>query len=205
MARSKSSARWLKEHFDDPYVKKAQAEGYRGRAAYKLLELQQKYKILKPGDTVVDLGAAPGSWCQVTHTIIGLKGKIIALDLLPMDALPGTTTITGDFSSDEVYQQLLNLLGDAPVDVVLCDIAPNMSGMKSVDQPRGMYLLELALDFALKALKSGGHFVSKGFQGAGFDEFAKNLRQHFKNVYFVKPEASRDRSAEIYLVCLNKK
>lgn len=205
MARTKSSARWLKEHFDDMYVKKAKLEGYRGRAAYKLLELQKKYRILKSGDTVVDLGAAPGSWCQVAHTIIGLKGKIIALDLLPMDSLPCTTVITGDFSSDEIYAQLLGLLGDQPVDVVLCDIAPNMSGMKSVDQPRGMYLLELALEFVLRSLKTDGHFVTKGFQGTGFDEFAKNLRNHFKQVHFVKPEASRDRSAEIYLVCLHNK
>lgn len=205
MARSKSSARWLKEHFDDPYVKQAQREGYRGRAAYKLLELQKKYKILKPGQTVVDLGAAPGSWSQVAHTLIGNSGKIIALDLLPMDSLPGTTIITGDFSSDEVYQKLIETLQGQLVDVVLSDIAPNMSGIKSVDQPKGMYLLELAFDFVLKALKKHGTFVTKAFQGAGFDAFAKNLRDHFMHVYFVKPDASRDRSAEIYLVCLDRK
>jgi 23S rRNA (uridine2552-2'-O)-methyltransferase len=202
MARTKSSARWLKEHFDDPYVKKAQKEGYRGRAAYKLLEINKKYKILKPGQTVVDLGAAPGSWSQVTHTLIGSKGKIIALDLLPMDSLPGTLIITGDFSSDDVYQQLLTTLNNEQVDVVLSDIAPNMSGIKSVDQPKGMYLLELVLEFTLKTLKKGGHLVTKGFQGAGFDVFAKDLRAHFTHVYFVKPEASRGRSAEIYLICL---
>lgn len=205
MARTKSSARWLKEHFDDPYVKLAQKEGYRGRAAYKLLEIQKKYKILKPGQTVVDLGAAPGSWCQVTHKLIGVTGKIIALDILPMDSLPGTYVITGDFSSDEVYQQLLSTLNGKPVDVILSDIAPNMSGNKSVDQPKGMYLLELAFDFTLKALKPGGHFITKGFQGAGFDDFAKGLRAHFSHVHFVKPEASRGRSAEIYLACLDRK
>ena len=205
MARTKSSTRWLREHFNDPYVKQAQKEGYRGRAAYKLIELNKKYKILKPGQTVIDLGAAPGSWCQVTHTLIGTSGKIIALDLLPMDSLPGTTIITGDFSSDEIYQQLLDTLQGEPVDVILCDIAPNMSGIKSVDQPRGMYLLELVFDFVLKALKPKGHFLTKGFQGAGFDVFAKNLRTHFTHVHFVKPEASRDRSPEIYLVCLERK
>lgn len=205
MARSKSSARWLKEHFDDPYVKQAQKEGYRGRAAYKLLEIQNKYKILKPGQMVVDLGAAPGAWCQVTHMLIGGTGKIIALDLLPMDSLPGTKIITGDFSNNEIYQQLLDTLAGKEVDVVLSDIAPNMSGIKSVDQPRGMYLLELVLEFVLKALKKNGHFVTKGFQGAGFDDFAKGLRTHFKAVHFVKPEASRGRSPEIYLVCLERK
>jgi 23S rRNA (uridine2552-2'-O)-methyltransferase len=205
MARSKSSARWLKEHFDDPYVKQAHLEGYRGRAAYKLLELQKKYKILKPGQTIVDLGAAPGSWCQVAHTLIGTQGKIIALDLLPMAALPGTEIITGDFSAEEVYQTLLATLQGTTIDVILSDIAPNMSGIKSVDQPKGMYLLELVWAFVLTALKPHGHFITKGFQGAGFDAFAKNLRAHFKAVHFVKPEASRGRSAEIYLVCLDRK
>ena len=202
--RSKSSTRWLKEHFDDPYVKLAQQSGYRGRAAYKLLELQEKYRFLKPGQTVVDLGAAPGSWSQVAHKVLGLKGKIIALDLLPMNSLPGTTIIEGDFSSQEVYEQLLVLLNTELVDVVLSDMAPNMSGTKSTDQARAMNLLECAQEFSLKMLKPGGHFITKAFQGSGFDRFSKDLRPHFDKLHFVKPDASRDRSPEIFLVCLGR-
>jgi len=205
MARSKSSSRWLKEHFDDPYVKKAQQEGYRGRAAYKLLELQAKYRLLKPGMIVVDLGAAPGSWSQVAHQFLGTKGRIIALDLLPMASLPGTLLLVGDFTSNEVYQELLAALNDERIDVVLSDMAPNMSGIKSADQAAAMNLVEYARDFALTMLKPGGHFVTKAFQGSGFDAFSKDLRAHFTQVHFVKPDASRDRSPEIYLVCLNKK
>lgn len=203
MKRSKSSARWLREHFDDIYVQRAQQEGYRARAAYKLLEINQKERLLKPGQCVVDLGAAPGSWSQIAADVTGSKGRVIALDILPMAPLPDVGIITGDFREEAVLQQLLEMLAGQPVDVVMSDMAPNISGMASVDIPRAMYLVELALDLCNKVLKPGGDFVTKLFQGEGSDEFIKLLRQQFARVVIRKPAASRPRSREVYVVARN--
>ena len=200
MSRSKSSGRWLQEHFTDPYVKQAQKDGYRSRAAYKLLELQKKDHVFKPGLNVVDLGAAPGSWSQIARKLVGESGKVFALDILPMAPIPQVEFIQGDFQSDEVLHALMKLVDNTAIDLVISDIAPNMSGMNAVDQPRAMYLAELALDFANKVLKPDGVFIAKIFQGVGFDEYVKLLRQHFKQVVTRKPEASRSRSREVYLV-----
>lgn len=200
MARTKSSGRWLAEHFADPYVKKAHKEGYRSRAAYKLLELNEKDKLFKPGMTVVDLGAAPGGWSQVAVPLVGKNGRIIALDILPMDDLSGVEFIQGDFGEDSVLQQLLELIQGAPIDLVISDIAPNMSGITGVDQPRAMYFVELVADFALQVLKPGGALVMKVFQGEGFDKFLLDLRKQFTSISIRKPQASRSRSPEVYLV-----
>lgn len=200
MSRSKSSGRWLQEHFADPYVKRAQKEGYRSRAAYKLLEIQAKDRIFKPSLNVVDLGAAPGGWSQVAQRLVGESGRVFALDILPMEPISQVAFIQGDFQSDEVLEALMKLVGNTAIDLVISDIAPNMSGMNAVDQPRAMYLAELALDFADKVLKPEGVFVTKIFQGVGFDEYVKLLRQHFKQVVTRKPDASRSRSREVYLV-----
>jgi len=203
MARSKSSARWLREHFTDEYVKRAQAEGYRSRAAYKLLEIQEKDRLLRPGLTVVDLGAAPGGWSQLASRLVGGQGVVIALDLLPMEPLPGVTFIEGDFREAAILEQLLTTLNGRPVDLVISDMAPNTSGIKAVDQPRGMYLAELALDFARRCLRPGGDFLTKAFQGEGFDPFLHDLRVGFATVAIRKPKASRARSAEQYLLARN--
>jgi 23S rRNA (uridine2552-2'-O)-methyltransferase len=200
MARSKSSKRWLKEHFDDQYVKKAQASGYRSRAAFKLIEIQDKDKIIRPGMVVVDLGAAPGGWSQVAAEWVKPKGAIIALDILPMDELPGVDILLGDFTEEAVYQQLCQHLQGRAVDVVLSDMAPNFSGTPAVDQPRAMYLAELALDFARQTLKPGGCFLTKIFQGEGSAEYLKLLRGCFTKVIVRKPDASRDRSSEVYML-----
>ncbi len=200
MAKSQSSRRWLKEHFNDPYVKLAQKEGYRSRAAYKLLELQTKDHIIKPGMTVVDLGAAPGGWTQVLVKLVGLQGYVIALDCLAMPPIDGAFCLQGDFTDDMTLQQLVETINARPIDVVVSDMAPNLSGIKAVDQPKGMHLIELAFDFAEKQLRPGGHFVAKVFQGEGFDLLLKQVRAHFKTVAIRKPEASRSRSAELYLV-----
>lgn len=200
MARSKTSGRWLREHFDDEYVKKAQKEGYRSRAVYKLLEIQDKDRILRPGMTVVDLGAAPGGWSQVAAELVGDNGRVVALDILPMDALAGVSFIQGDFREDEPLQALLELLAGRPVDLVMSDMAPNISGMKSVDQPRGIYLVELAIDFARQVLRPGGDLLVKVFQGEGFDEVLKQFRASFDKVVVRKPKASRPRSREVYLL-----
>ncbi|TRX74119.1 23S rRNA (uridine(2552)-2'-O)-methyltransferase RlmE [Pseudomonas mangiferae] len=200
MARSKTSPRWLKEHFDDPYVKMAQKDGYRSRASYKLLELQERDRILRPGMTVVDLGSAPGGWSQVTSRLIGDKGRLIASDILPMDSIPDVTFIQGDFTEDAVFEQILAAIGDKPVDLVISDMAPNMSGVKSADQPRAMYLCELALDLAGRVLKPGGDFLIKIFQGEGFDEYHKLVREQYDKVLMRKPQSSRDRSREQYLL-----
>jgi 23S rRNA (uridine2552-2'-O)-methyltransferase len=200
MARSKSSARWLKQHFNDPYVKRAQQEGYRSRAAYKLLELQEKDKLFKPGMTVVDLGAAPGGWSQVAARLVGEHGKIIALDILPMPPLNGVTFLQGDFREDEVLAALFQQLQDVKVDLVISDMAPNISGMAGIDQPRVMYLAELSLDFAQKVLPAGGVFLIKLFHGEGFDDFLRLLRKLFKQVLIRKPHASKSHSSEVYLV-----
>ena len=203
MARSKSSARWRREQFTDEYVKRAQAEGYRSRAAYKLLEIDEKDHLLRPGLTVVDLGAAPGGWSQLAARLVNGQGAVIALDILPMEPLPGVTFIEGDFREAAVLEQLLVVLNGRFVDLVISDMAPNTSGIKAVDQPRGMYLAELALDFARRALRPGGDFLTKAFQGEGFDVFLRELRGAFATVAIRKPRASRARSAEQYLLARN--
>ena len=200
MARSRSSKGWLKEHFDDIYVKRAQQEGWRSRAVYKLMEIDDKDRLLKPGMVVVDLGAAPGSWSELAAKRIAPSGQILALDILPMDALADVTFIQGDFTEQAVYDQLLATLGDRRVDLVMSDMAPNMSGMKAVDQPRAMYLAELALDLAQNVLKNGGDFLVKVFTGEGLDEFKQALREHFGKIVVRKPKASRPRSPEIYIL-----
>lgn len=200
MRRTKSSKRWLQEHFDDVYVKKAQAEGYRSRAVYKLKEVDAKEHLLKPGMVVVDLGAAPGGWTQyVTEKLQG-KGRIVALDILPMDAFPDVDFIQGDFCDDSVLQQLINLVPESGVDLLLSDMAPNMSGNAAIDIPRAMYLVELAFDFAVKMLKPGGSMLVKVFHGSGFEELVKQARNSFTRVVIRKPQASRSRSKETYLL-----
>jgi 23S rRNA (uridine2552-2'-O)-methyltransferase len=205
MKRSKSSRQWLDRHFNDDYVKKAQKAGYRSRAAFKLLEIQEKDRVIKPGMQVVDLGAAPGGWSQIARDLVGEKGRVIALDILPMDPIAGVDIIQGDFREEEPLIHLRNLLNEKPVDLVISDMSPNVTGMASVDQPRAMYLCELALDFARESLKPGGGFVIKVFQGAGFDEYLKSLRQSFDRVVSRKPASSRPKSREIYLVAGNFK
>ena len=200
LARSKTSLRWLKEHFDDPYVKMAQKDGYRSRASYKLLELQEKDRLLRSGMTVVDLGAAPGGWSQVTSRVIGDRGRLIASDILEMDSIPDVTFIQGDFTDDGVFQQLLDAIGEHPVDLVISDMAPNMSGVRTADQARAMYLCELALDLAGRVLRPGGDFLIKIFQGEGFDQYHKQVRDEFDKVQMRKPLSSRDRSREQYLL-----
>ncbi|KTD49203.1 23S rRNA (uridine(2552)-2'-O)-methyltransferase RlmE [Legionella quateirensis] len=200
MSRTKSSKRWLQEHFDDVYVKKAQAEGYRSRAVYKLKEVDEKELLLKPGMTVVDLGAAPGGWTQYVSERLNGKGHIVALDILPMDALPDVNFIQGDFREDTVLQELINLIPERSVDLLLSDMAPNMSGSTAIDIPRAMYLVELAFDFAEKMLKPGGSMLIKVFHGSGFDELVKQARASFERVVIRKPSASRSRSKETYLL-----
>ena len=204
MARSRSSGRWLSEHFSDEYVKQAQALGYRSRAVFKLKELDDKSRLLKPGVVVVDLGAAPGGWSQYAAQRIGKGGRIIALDLLPMEELPGVTFIQGDFREDAVLDELRQALEGRPVDLVLSDMAPNMSGNRIVDQARGMYLAELALDTAREILRPGGDFVTKLFQGPDVDAYVKAARALFHRVSVRKPKASRDRSTEVYLVARDR-
>ncbi len=196
--RSKSSQRWLKEHFADPYVKKAQAEGLRSRAAYKLEELVQRDALLRPGMTVVDLGAAPGGWSQWVRQALGGNGRVIALDILDMPGLAGVEFIHGDFREDAVLQQLTASLQGQPVDLVLSDMAPNKSGVDAVDQPRAMHLAELAMDFADAHLRPGGDFLIKLFQGVGFDDYVRQLRRRYAKVAIRKPAASRKRSPEVY-------
>ncbi len=203
MARTKSSKRWLKEHFGDPYVKRAQQEGYRSRAVYKLLEIQEKDRLIKPGMTVVDLGAAPGGWSQLAAQWVGRKGRVIATDILPMDPLDGVEFLQGDFREQDVLEQLLSLLGEAKADLVISDMAPNISGMGAVDQPRAMYLVELALDLARQVLRPGGDFLAKLFQGEGSEAFLRELRASFGQVKIRKPKASRARSREVYVVARN--
>ncbi len=197
-SRSKTSKAWLKEHFSDQWVAKAQAEGYRSRASFKLLEMHEKDRLFRPGMTVLDLGAAPGGWSQVAGRLMGSHGTVIASDILPMDALPDVTFIEGDFREDAVYEQILAALGDRKADLVMSDMAPNMSGNKGVDQPRAMYLAELALDMAERVLEPDGQFLVKVFQGEGFDEYRQLLLQRFHRVVSRKPAASRARSTEVY-------
>lgn len=198
MARSKSSARWLKEHFDDEFVKRAQAEGFRSRAAFKLDELLARDRLLKPGMTVVDLGAAPGGWSQLVRQRLGDAGRVFALDILPMQGIGGVEFIQGDFREEAVFDALMARLDGAPVGLVLSDMAPNISGIESADQARAMYLAELAADFASKCLAPGGAFLAKLFQGRGFDEYLRSLRGGFARVTLRKPKASRARSREVY-------
>ncbi|HMB57163.1 MAG TPA: 23S rRNA (uridine(2552)-2'-O)-methyltransferase RlmE [Arenimonas sp.] len=204
-ARSKSSQRWLKEHFADPFVKKAQAEGMRSRAAYKLEELIERARLLKPGMTVVDLGAAPGGWSQVVRRDLGDRGRVVAMDILDMPSIAGVEFIHGDFREPEALSQLEALLGSAPVDLVLSDMAPNMSGVDTVDQARAMYLSELARDFADAHLKAGGSFLIKLFQGEGFDAYILDLRRRYTKLVIRKPAASRRRSNEVYALATGKR
>jgi 23S rRNA (uridine2552-2'-O)-methyltransferase len=197
-SRSKTSKAWLKEHFSDQWVAKAQAEGYRSRASFKLLEMNEKDRLVRPGMTVLDLGAAPGGWSQVAGRLMGSHGTVIASDILAMDALPDVTFIEGDFREDAIYEQILAALGDRKADLVMSDMAPNMSGNKGVDQPRAMYLAELALDMAERVLEPDGQFLVKVFQGEGFDEYRQLLLQRFHRVVSRKPAASRARSTEVY-------
>lgn len=199
-SRSKSSHRWIKEHFDDQYVKQSQKDGYRSRAVYKLEELDLKYGLIKSGYTVVDLGAAPGGWSQYAALKMGSSGKVFALDILPMDALADVDFIQGDFREDAVLSQLLNNIGEHKADLVLSDMAPNMSGMDAIDIPKAMYLTELALDLAQTVLRKGGNYVVKVFHGEGFDDYVKSCRALFSKVMIRKPDASRDRSREVYIV-----
>ncbi|MDC8015265.1 23S rRNA (uridine(2552)-2'-O)-methyltransferase RlmE [Tahibacter soli] len=205
MARSKSSTRWLQEHFSDPYVKRAQAEGYRSRAAFKLDELIERDHLLKPGMAVVDLGAAPGGWSQLVNERLRGNGRVVALDILPMQGISGVTFILGDFREESVLKQLEEQLSGAEVDLVLSDMAPNMSGVDLVDQTRAMHLAELALDFSKNWLKPGGNFLIKLFQGVGFDEYVRSLRAAFTRVSIRKPKASRARSNEVYALAQGKR
>jgi 23S rRNA methylase len=203
--RSKSSPAWLHEHVNDPYVKRAQKEGYRARAAYKLLEINEKDKLIKSGTVLADLGSAPGSWSQVAAKLVGASGKVFALDILPMEAIVGVDFIQGDFREDNVLEQFEKLLGQRSLDLVICDMAPNMSGNDMIDQARSFYLCELALDFANDHLKTGGNFLVKVFQGVGYQEYMAAMRDVFTTVQTRKPDASRNRSNEIYLLGKNKR
>ncbi|PCI36103.1 MAG: 23S rRNA methyltransferase [Thiotrichales bacterium] len=199
-ARTKSSQDWLKRHFADPYVQKSWEDGWRSRAAYKLLDMQEKYKFLKKGMCIVDLGAAPGSWSEVAKKFIGRNGKIIAMDLLPMEPIEGVMFLQADFTQDKALSDLLELTNNDNLDFILCDISPNMSGDKIIDQPRIIYILELVLEFAVKSLQSNAGMLLKAFHGSGLEEFKKTLREHFKKVQFCKPKASRNKSREIYIL-----
>lgn len=197
---SKTSASWLKEHFEDAYVQRSWQEGYRSRASYKLLDIDAKDKLLKPGMTVIDLGAAPGGWSQVAAEKVSDKGCVVASDILEMDALPDVVFVQGDFTEEAVLKAILDVLRNRPVDLVMSDMAPNMSGMTAIDQPQAMYLVELALDLARQTLAPGGRFLAKVFQGEGFDAYLKELRGDFRRVVTRKPDASRARSREVYLL-----
>jgi len=204
MKATKTSKQWMQEHVNDPYVQRAQKEGYRSRVAYKLMESDERDNLIKPGMVVVDLGATPGGWCQVVAKKMGMHGRIIALDLLPLHPLPRVEFIQGDFRDDSVLAQLEKMLDGRQIGLVMSDMAPNISGVGSADQARSMYLAELALDFAAKHLAPGGSFVVKIFQGVGFEDYLKLARGHFEKVVTRKPKASRDRSSEQYLVGLGK-
>ena len=198
--RSKSSKAWLSEHVNDHYVHRAQKDGYRARAAYKLLEINEKDQLIKPGTVLVDLGSAPGSWSQVAADLVGKNGAVFALDILPMDPIAGVSFIQGDFRENEVLAEFEALLNNRELDLVICDMAPNMSGNSVTDQARSFYLCELALDFAREHLKPGGHFLVKVFQGEGFDAYLNEIRKLFSAVKIRKPDSSRARSREVYIV-----
>ena len=199
MAKSKNRS-WIKQHVKDPYVQMSQKDGYRSRASYKLLEIIEKDRLIRPGMTVVDLGAAPGGWSQVAMNLVGHEGRVHALDLLPMDGIAGVDFILGDFTEDEILQELLGLIDKRPVDLVISDMAPNLTGSKAVDQPTSIYLVELAADLACKVMKPEGVFIAKLFQGEGFDEFVRHVRTLFNTVSMQKPDASRSKSREVYMV-----
>ena len=206
----RSNRAWIERHIIDPFVKRSRADGYRARSVYKLIELNDKEKLIKPGMTVVDLGAAPGSWTQVVREKLAgkdgeVRGKIIAMDILPMDPIDGVTFLQGDFREQEVADQLSAIVGDRQVDLVLSDMAPNLSGIAAADAARCLLLNELALEFCLLHLKDNGVFVTKVFQGSGFSQYVETLKKHFKTVLTRKPEASRDSSAEVYMVAKHVK
>jgi len=198
--KNKTSRAWVHDHINDPYVQRAQAEGYRARAAYKLLEIDERDKLLRPGMLVVDLGSAPGSWSQVAIRRLAGRGRVVALDILPMEPVAGVEFLQGDFSDDAVLAAFEKLVGDAPVGLVMSDMAPNLSGVALTDQARGIHLAELAMAFARDKLAPDGRFVVKLFQGSGFMEFRKAMEQAFAKVEVRKPKSSRDRSAEVYLL-----
>jgi 23S rRNA (uridine2552-2'-O)-methyltransferase len=200
MARSKSSGQWLQEHVNDPYVKQAQRDGYRSRSSYKLLQLNERDRLIRPGMLIVDLGSAPGGWSQVAARLAGEQGRVVATDILPMDPLKNVDFIQGDFTQETVLHQVQEALGGHQPQLVICDIAPNISGIDSADQASSMYLVELALDFVRQALEPKGDFVVKVFQGAGSDAYSKDVRGSFDKVFVRKPAASRPRSREVYLV-----
>ena len=199
MAKSKNRS-WIKQHVKDPYVKQSQVDGYRSRASYKLLEIVEKDRLIRSGMTVVDLGSAPGGWSQVAARLVGHTGRVHALDLLPMDSIAGVDFIQGDFTEEDIFDELLKLIENRPVDLVISDMAPNLSGNKAVDQPAVMYLAELAVELAEKVLTINGVFIAKLFQGQGFDPFVLRVRTLFNGVSIIKPDASRSRSREVYLV-----
>jgi len=199
--KSKSSKQWLERHHRDAYVHRARAEGQRSRAVYKLEQIQQKDRVLESGQWVLDLGAAPGGWSEYASRVVGPQGRVLAVDILPMDAIAGVEFVQGDFTEQQTLDELLALLGDHPVDLVLSDMAPNLSGVASVDQPKSIYLVELALDLARRHLQPAGCFVAKLFQGEGFDRLVRELRESFVEVKLRKPAASSSRSSEIYAVC----
>ncbi|CAC9951997.1 23S rRNA (uridine(2552)-2'-O)-methyltransferase (EC 2.1.1.166) [uncultured Gammaproteobacteria bacterium] len=205
MGKKGSSGRWMSEHLSDEYVKRAQKEGYRSRAVYKLTEIMDKDKFIKPGDRVLDLGSAPGGWSQVAIKMVGKNGQVIASDILEIEPIDGVDFLCGDFTEDSVYKELLKLTAGKKIDVVLSDMAPNMSGQLSVDIPKSMYLCELALDMAIKTITPNGTFFIKVFQGAGFDEYVKACRAAFSRVIIRKPKASRARSKEVYLLATKLK
>ena len=200
MARSKSSHQWMQEHFDDEYVKAAQAQGYRSRAVFKLAEIQEKDQLIKANMNIVDLGAAPGGWSQFAQQRLGKNNKLIALDILPMEPINGVDFIQGDFREQAVMDELYSVLNGLPVHLVMSDMAPNMSGNKAIDQPCSLYLCELALDTAKSILAKNGCFLVKVFQGAGFEDFHRDVQQHFAKVIIRKPKASRPRSNEVYIL-----
>jgi len=199
MTKSKNRD-WIKQHINDPYVKQSQKDGYRSRASYKLLEIVEKERMIRPGMTVVDLGSAPGGWSQVASRLVGHEGRLHSLDILPMDPIAGVDFIQGDFTEQNIFDDLLLLIGNRPVDLVISDMAPNLTGSKAVDQPAMIYLAELAIDLTVQVLKPEGIFISKVFQGEGFDQFVRHVRTLFNSVSMKKPEASRAKSREVYLV-----
>ena len=200
MAKKARRNPWQQRQANDPYVKKAQDAGYRSRATFKLIEVQEKDKLIKPGMNVVDLGAAPGGWSQMAAKWVGQRGRVIALDILPMDAIAGVDILQGDFTDETTLQALRDLIGDNQVDVVICDMAPNMSGIRAVDQPKAMYLAELTLEFAREFLRPGGDLLVKVFQGEGIDEFRREMREIFPRMLTRKPQSSRSESRETYLL-----
>ena len=200
MARTKSSSRWLQRHVNDPYVKQAQKDGYRSRSAYKLVELNEKDRLIRPGMHVMDLGSAPGGWSQVLSRLLGAKGRVLATDILPMEPIPNVDFIQGDFTDEGVVEQIRDWLGDTKFDLIVSDIAPNITGISSADQASSIYFLELAVDTVRETLKPGATFVAKMFQGAGSDEWLKDLRRSFQKVSIRKPGASRPESREVYVV-----